>query len=295
MQRISSARVLGRISPKGAVAALSTEASTDTFVKQRKAYGEQLSSMRKQWSEEIRLRGEAEARQRAAEKEKVVLAKAIRLREKRKQSVVRQAADKAAKIKAAEEFEGHLANNLLIHEDRISTQEKYYHDFADELTQESEYWLTPDNIDSIITEEFFEKPSSSGLLFKDSEHWRYALHTLKVKRYQDNTSSEMRGSSLSDRMDRLAELRSTRRLMAQEFLEPMIGTGAERARYNEILAETNEIFQSDNKMWEDIEDADDYFLDEIESGAYEMDGGDGTYDPNYVDDEFDSDDEDEQE
>ena len=83
--------------------------------------------------------------------------------------------------------------------------------------------------------------------------------------------------------------------MAQEFLEPMIGTGAERARYNEILAETNEIFQSDNKMWVDIEDADDYFLDEMESGAYEMDGGDGTYDPNYVDDEFDSDDEDEQE
>lgn len=88
------------------------------FVSQRVKYKEQLTSMRKKWTEEIEERNAQIAREKAAEKERVVLAKAIRLREKRKQSVVRQAADKAAKVAAGVRFKEHLANNLRVYSDR---------------------------------------------------------------------------------------------------------------------------------------------------------------------------------
>ena len=59
------------------VAALSNSASSVAkpvnFVHQRKTYGEQLSSMRKEWAIEIDERNAQEARRAAAEKEKVVV------------------------------------------------------------------------------------------------------------------------------------------------------------------------------------------------------------------------------
>ena len=69
------------------------------YVNQRKVYQEQLKDMRKGWAQEIESRKLALAQERAAEKEKIVLAKAIRLRESRKDSILRQAADKEIKLK----------------------------------------------------------------------------------------------------------------------------------------------------------------------------------------------------
>ena len=47
--------------------------------------------------------------------------------------------------------------------------------------------------------------------------------------------SEAAGSSLADRLQQRGQLKSVRRMLVEEFLAPMIGSGAERANYQEIL------------------------------------------------------------
>ena len=43
------------------------------------------------------------------------------------------------------------------------------------------------------------------------------------------------GNSLSDRLSQRGQVRSSKRLIVQDFLDPMIGTGKDRARYKELV------------------------------------------------------------
>ena len=250
------------------VAALSSTASEVKpvdFVNQRIKYSEQLSSMRKGWALEIDERNAQEARRAAAEKEKVVLAKAIRLREKRKQSAVRQAADKALKIKANEAYKQHLANNLVVREERVEKQDRYHAALAATYTEERDHWLTAESIDEVITEQFFDAPNSTGLRFLDSEHWRYAVHTLKIKRFQDGETEDMREFTLSERLDHLADMRANKKLIVHDFLDPLIGNGEQRAQYNEILEETfNTLNKDEYGTYQQFDEVDEHFDDELD-------------------------------
>lgn len=226
------------------------------FVSQRVKYKEQLTSMRKKWTEEIEERNAQIAREEAAEKERVVLAKAIRLREKRKQSVVRQAADKAAKVAAGVRFKEHLANNLRVYSDRKKELNSWHEALASELEKESQYWLSAEDVDAQITEEFFDQPSTTGLLMKDSEHWRYQVETIKLKRFDAKHEEEgdedlvAAGAAFHNFRDngtwteqdyrnayRKKNQLEGHRAIAQDFLESMIGTGEERAQYRKLLQE----------------------------------------------------------
>ena len=61
----------------------------------------------------------------ALEKEKVVLARAVRLREKGR--CVGQEADKQARLAADEKYKQHLARNLVVHERRLRTRRSSLH------------------------------------------------------------------------------------------------------------------------------------------------------------------------
>jgi hypothetical protein len=256
-------------------AAFSTQVSQGDklFVTQRSIYKDQLTSMRKKWQLEIDERNEAAARELAAAKEKMVLAKAIRLREKRKESVLRQAADKQRKELAAEHFVAHLAHNKTIYREREEQLGKWHNEMAKSYEEESKHWLTPENLETQITEDLFDTPSTTGIRFKDSEYWRYSVNTLKLKRFTaiQDQYSDMSGTSLADRVEYLAELRSNRKLIIQDFLDPMIGTGDERSKYQEILDNMTDNVFNDGSAFEDFEDMNTYHEDEINAGNYNMD------------------------
>ena len=235
------------------------------FVKQRKLYQEQLKSMRKVWSSEIEARNLALAQQRAAEREKIVLGKAIRLREKRKESLIRQAADKESKLKARQAYKEHLAHNLIVHNERVQRQQTLNQELAAEYAAEKELWLTEENVDSKITLDFFDAPSTTGLRVNDSEHWRYATHTMSIDRlmHMQNSESHMTGStSLTELLDKKQQRNSARHLVVQDFLDPMIGTGTDRARYKELMKKFQTKFH-ENNSFEEMDDELDLAEDEV--------------------------------
>ena len=42
---------------------------------------------------------------------------------------------------------------------------------------ESKYWVTLENVDQLITPEFFQKPCTTGVIDETSAHWRYYCRT----------------------------------------------------------------------------------------------------------------------
>ena len=94
------------------------------FVNKRAIYQKQLTELRKGWSAEIEEKKARAEEEKKAAFEKLVLRKAIKLREKRQDSVVRQAADKESKKKYIERFNAHLARNQVIHEQRLVEQQQ---------------------------------------------------------------------------------------------------------------------------------------------------------------------------
>lgn len=219
------------------------KADPTVFVLQRKTYQEQLKTMRKSWAADINERNLQIASERAAQKEKVVLAKAMGLREKRKQSALRQAADKEKKAKAAVAFSEHIAKNLLVHEERQLMQAKRHEELSREYTRESDVWLTEANVNERITAEFFDAPSTTGLVSIDSEHWRYAVHSINLDRFRSLETDESSGYSLEDRLDMHKQTVSGRHLLVQDFLDPLISTGAERSQYRELLKKFSQKFE----------------------------------------------------
>jgi len=224
------------------------------FVLQRKSYQEQLKTMRKAWAADIDARNLQIANERAAQKEKVVLAKAMGLREKRKQSALRQAADKERKAKSEAAFSEHIAKNLLVHEERQRMQAKRHEELSKEYTRESQVWLTAANVDERITAEFFDAPSTTGLVSIDSEHWRYAVHSINLDRFRSmQTTDEPSDYSLEERLDLHKQNISNRHLLVQDFLDPLISTGAERAQYRDLLKKFSQKFE-ENDSFSIIED-----------------------------------------
>jgi len=236
------------------------KADPTVFVLQRKAYQEQLKAMRKVWTTDINARNLQIANERAAQKEKVVLAKAMGLREKRKQSALRQAADKEKKANAAVAFSEHIAKNLLVHEERQLMQAKRHEELSKEYTRESQVWLTSANVDERITAEFFDAPSTTGLVSIDSEHWRYAVHSINLDRFRSLQTSDVgvpSDYSLEERMDVHKQNISSRHLLVQDFLDPLISTGAERAQYRDLLKKFSRKFDDSNAfslIEDDLED-----------------------------------------
>ncbi len=236
----------------GGIRSLSTAADKkldpSIFVQQRKIYKEELKALRKTWTTDINARNQQLANERAAKDEKVVLAKAMGLREKRKQSAARQAADKDMKLKAATAFNEHLAKNMVIHEERQRLQAKRHEELSKEYAEESKHWLTVENVDSRITLDFFDTPSTTGLCVADSEHWRYGVHSINLDRFRSGLQNTVATSesSLEDRLDMRKQNISSRHLLVQDFLDPLISTGSERAQYRDLMKKFSKQFDANN-------------------------------------------------
>lgn len=211
-------------------------AAARTVVAQRQRYAEELSGLRKEWRGELADKAAREEQKRAAERQRLVLEKAIRLREKRKASLARQEAAKKKREEALSRYREKLARNHLLEAQRVARQNERFRNLVGIMEAESSVWITPENVDTKINEDLFSAPATTGLVTNESKHWRYQLLTIQLKRLMSQEYlSEAAGSSLADRLQQRGQLKSVRKMLVEEFLAPMIGSGAERANYQEIL------------------------------------------------------------
>ena len=246
----------------------SNSQSQEEYIKQRSKYRDELKDLRRVWTTEIAERREMEQKQKAMENEKVVLAKAIRLREKRKESVLRQEADKKAKAAAKAKYLAHLENNLTLHNQRVAEQSKIDTLYRMDLEEEKKTWITEENINMKITPALFENPATTGLLNHDSELWRWHFHSMKLDRLKDHseTTSDFAGSSLAERLEFRGQVRSARKMMVQDFLEPMIESGSDRAEFDDLVDKFTSKFE-ELDVWQKADEVDDFFDEDNLSGS----------------------------
>lgn len=185
----------------------------------------------------MELRRAREERRIAAERQRLVLDKAIRLREKRKASAARQEQAKLKREDALQRYREKLARNHVLHQQRVAQQQGRYMELAEALREESATWITYENMDTKIVEELFAKPATTGLVTGESRHWRHHLMTINLRRVvsPEFVAENAGSSSLADRLQQRGQLKSVKRMLVEDFLEPLIGTGEERANYQEIL------------------------------------------------------------
>lgn len=135
-------------------------------------------------------------------------------------------------------FRTKLANTQLIREKKLNDQQARYAAVIAEMEKEKHCWITLENMDSKITEELFAKPSTTGLISRYSEHWRYHLVTTSLGRLlqaKKNDDPDQVRSPLTERLSLMAQASLTKRMVVEEVLDDMIGTGEERAKYKEIV------------------------------------------------------------
>jgi hypothetical protein len=257
--------------------AMSTNANKE-YIGERSLYGQDMKSLRLAWRSEYLAKVKLAEEAKEKKKQEIVAAKAIRLREKRKASVLRQEADKKAKEIANGLYLEHLARNYLVYEERKKERELYRSRYLDAFENEKSYWITLENMEEKITEDLFDGPKTTGLVNKDSEHWRWQAHVINIKRYLDeNYDAEADASvnSIKAKSILRGEVISHRNLVVQDFLEPIISTGEHRDKYDELFnLVRHDILGDDPETWMDLDALEDDFDYDIDTSDYDNDDDD---------------------
>jgi hypothetical protein len=144
---------------------------------------------------------------------------------------------------------------VLQHYENQRAELRYKQLIAD-LVEEQKVWITLENMDKVITPALFNAPqATTGLIMRQSDHWRYFVHPDSYKRNiaeiralpgEDENGNMMPDETYKFRLgspdevweDRQAEIfqqRSQSRLQVEESLNALIGTSEERANYESLV------------------------------------------------------------
>lgn len=125
-----------------------------------------------------------------------------------------------------------------------------------DLVEEQKVWITAENMDKVITPELFSAPqATTGLITRQSDHWRYFAHPDSYKRNmaeiralpgEDDNGNMMPDETYKfrlgspdevweDRQSEIFQQRSQSRLQIEESLNSLIGTSEERANYESLV------------------------------------------------------------
>mmetsp|Transcript_25264 Transcript_25264/g.25496 ORF Transcript_25264/g.25496 Transcript_25264/m.25496 type:complete len:280 (+) Transcript_25264:157-996(+) len=227
---------------------------------ERKGYKNKLTELRKAWSEDYQVKKDRELEEKRAERDRIILGKAVRLRQKRADTVRKLERVKQEREIAIQKYKEKLAKSMYIQSKKNDLQNQRYKMLLDSLLQEHNCWLSYDQIDEKINDSLFDKQKSTGLITKNSNHWRWHMITMNPKRILNPDFIRLyTQTSLESRMQIRGQVRSAKKIMAQDFLDPMIGTGEDRAKYRELVDRFADMFEKTNAQ-PDVEKYFDYLL-----------------------------------
>lgn len=193
-----------------------------------------------------------------AERRRIVLAKAMKDRERNEIALINIQKARVRTLQARLRRKEHLANNLVVFEDRQKIQQEKNDKFFMDLAVESSCWLNQENIHTKINDSLFTGPATTGLVSKHSKHWRWHLTSLKLKRFMSpeymKAATEKTGG-LAKRLEARGHESSTKHFEVRDFLEDMIANGKDRENIEELIKKfTTELehlgaFEQDSFDW----------------------------------------------
>lgn len=131
-----------------------------------------------------------------------------------------------------------LARNQIIRGRQQEAEQTRYSHLVADLLAEKDSWITKENIDAKITDSLFEKQTTTGIVTKTSDLWRLQVISVDLDRVMSpELANEYTGQTLSDRLSRRGQFREAKKLYVQDILNPMIGSGEERANFKQLVEE----------------------------------------------------------
>lgn len=227
----------------------------------------------------------------SAERKRIVLRRAIALREKRirrAQALVEEKLKRERDLLRARE---RLFRTQLKWEARKATEQARIQQALTDLQQESENYITASNVNERITADLFGKfPATTGIVTPHSNHWRYEVFTPKVQRLLSPSFREefemMTHSRIKAKM--AGQSRVTKRMLTEEFLNDMIGTGEDRDKFQELVKAAAEEYDKRGAFVDvDLEFMEEEDIDEQATANGSLVRGPGTSDKDDLDDDED--------
>lgn len=222
-------------------------------LKQSEEYKEQLKNLRKQWHQNHLNKVREEETKREDEDKKVVLRSAKLLRTKRKLSEKKR--EKHEKVLQAVKlrYDENIARNIVKKEQEEEVFKKKFDQMVKEMDAESKYWVTKENMMDKINEKLFLRPATTGVVFHNSEYWRDYCITTNIHRLIQVANEENDIDSFEEKLQAIGEKDALSKEDMLQAINQMIGTGEERARYDEIVHDMSTKLRKDGKP----EDSDD--------------------------------------
>jgi len=281
------------------------------YVDGRDLYEDELKGLRKKWSDDAQDAREQKKIADAADRKRIVLNQAVRYREKQAELLAGLERDRQIKLRDKMQLLEYRERQKILRADWTAEQTVRYQRLIADLEHEKTVWITPENIDSKIVPELFEKPATTGLVNKHSDSYRWEVSTVNIARIM-NSHLELKreerfmkklyeatpkhlhgalakkldlqyGNALSNQLETRAQVRSSRKLLIEDFIEGMISTGEEREKYKEIIEDlynstTDDMFgemRYVESVGQDVPD--ESFLDDATSDKYSRGGGEVYY------------------
>lgn len=131
------------------------------------------------------------------------------------------------------------AKQHFLFEKRCEKQNERFGRVADNLTYESQAWITRDNMASKITADLFNdaNPTTTGLATKYSNHWRYQVESSDYQMEQAFRPEQftVRKTEREKEEHRIAEHKFRHRESVEEFLSGMVGSGEELLKLKDLV------------------------------------------------------------
>jgi hypothetical protein len=150
-----------------------------------------------------------------------------------------------------------LAKHIILKKQQHEVESQRFQQMLKDLKEEQKVWITLDNMDSVIIPELFgATPTSTGLVTKYSDHWRYYVHPFNIKREMAEIRAQGGvdefGRVLPDesykfdlgdgshgvweeRMNDIEQSVSSAKLEVENKLNEMIGSAEERENYRDLV------------------------------------------------------------
>lgn len=121
-----------------------------------------------------------------------------------------------------------------------------------DLVAESSVWLTKENIPTLIDEDLFKEPRTTGLTSHISNLWNYQAYTFDLKRILPEDIKAETKDTLEALIAQRAQMETSKTDDVFGFLNQTISTGKERSEFKDLLKRFSAVFH--NLKGDDVDD-----------------------------------------
>jgi hypothetical protein len=216
--------------------------ANDQYVQNRQDYMNEVLSRRKEWQSQIKSQNEKTLAEKNEMTKRTIITNAINLREKKVRATKIAERIRINRERIHQQYMEHIAKMQVKRDIYNAKKDERVANLKSDLSNEQKDWITKSNLMSKINSNLFSKPSTTGVTNCFSEYWRYQPITLNIKR----EISPKVLANLTVGSEGKSGLRSqvgiTKKMMVQDFLEPMIVTGDDRSNFKTLVDEFSDRF-----------------------------------------------------